>query len=449
MGDLEEHVAALGISRGTTLFVHSSVKAVGPGVRAETLIAALRTAIGDEGTLLFPTFTSREEDYFDPATTLSVMGAVAEVFRKMPNTIRSRHPRHPVAAQGPAARDLVDGHEYAVGPCGVGTPFEKLARMAGQVLMIGVDLDRLTLLHTAEALLDLPYLNDLESKYVDASGHLRKVCMRQVPGGHRGGVFGLEKTLRQRDLIHYGRVGNARSMLMDAGPVLEAMIAILRANPAAALCQGDYCPDCVDSKAKIRTRQLIELGASVSVVLPKVPERPNFFNEMVRRFLFGTNVTLASRLDIIRLSPGEQPPAPPSDDREWILQPAPLDLIKLRNPPAGYAGLAFAPLDAARAGIRPFDDVLYRGKCRDFVTDILVEDGLTSLPGTRSPALGYLLDLVPDRHVVLGDGHAQLQEIISALRMRGFSGRYHLIIPEGNLYAETYRLLKEFWRLVA
>jgi hypothetical protein len=320
--------------------------------------------------------------------------------------------------------------------------------MAGQVVMIGVDLDTLTLLHTAEALLDLPYLNELEATYVDARGHLRKVCMRQVPGGHRGGVLGWEKTLRQLALIRYGQVGNARSMLMDAGPILEAMIALLRADPAAALCQGDYCPDCVDNKAKIRTRQLAEFGATLSVVLPRVLDHQDTFNEMVGRFLPGTSVTLASRLDIIRLSPGQKPPAPPTDDREWILQPSVLDLIKLRSLPPGYAGLAYAPLDAARAGIQPFYDVLYRGKCRDFVTDILVEDGLTSLPGIRSPALGYVLELVSGQHVVLGEGHSQLQEIISALRMRGFAGRYHLIVPEENPYVQTYRLLTEFWSLV-
>src|SRR5438552_3781771 len=138
MGILEEQIGSLGITRGSALFVHSSIKAVGPKARAQDLIAALRTVVGDEGTLVFPTFTSREEDYFDPASTPSVMGAVAEVFRKMPGTLRSRHPRHPIAAHGPKAQELIEDHERAFGPCGVGTPFEKHARMGGQVLMVGV-----------------------------------------------------------------------------------------------------------------------------------------------------------------------------------------------------------------------------------------------------------------------------------------------------------------------
>jgi hypothetical protein len=320
--------------------------------------------------------------------------------------------------------------------------------MGGQVLMVGVNLDTLTLLHTAEAILDLPYLDEMEGTYLDTDGHIRKIRMRQVPGGHRGGVYALEKKLCERGLIQYGHVNSARTMLMNASFVLNAMTELLRANPAAALCPNDFCPDCVDFKAKIRAKQLTEFGARVSVILSRMPDSPQSFKEMVQRFIPGASITLASNLNIVRLSPGEIPPVPPTDGREWIIQPAPLDLIKLTNPAPGYAGFAYAPLDAARAGIQPFHDVIYRGKCRDSITDVLVQDGITSLRGSRSPALGYLQDLVPDGHVALGDGHSHLREIISALRMRGFSGRYHLIVPEGNLHAETSRLLKEFWNIL-
>ena len=83
---------------------------------------------------------------------------------------------------------------------------------------------------------------------------------------------------------------------------------------------------------------------------------------------------------------------------------------------------------------------MYKSKCRDYVTDIFVEDGLTDLPGFSSPNLGCL--------VPLGHGHAQLQEIVSAMRMRNASIRYHLVVPEGNLYANTLRLLMEFFDLL-
>ena len=169
---------------------------------------------------------------------------------------------------------------------------------------------------------------------------------------------------------------------------------------------------------------------------------------MLRRFGCPAGFGPVSSLNIITYGAGKNSPPAPDDKHEWILQPAPCDLLQLKEPPPGYAGFSYMPLEAARAGLQPFYDVLYNTKCRDYVTDIIVEDGLTDLNGFIAPSPGYLHQLVPDGRVVLGEGHAQLREIISALRMRNFSGRYHIIVPEGNLYSETLRLLKEFWDLL-
>ncbi|MBN1294762.1 MAG: AAC(3) family N-acetyltransferase [Candidatus Latescibacteria bacterium] len=448
MKTLKKQIGELGIREGTSLFVHSSLKAIGSDVKAEELIAALQSSVGKEGTLLFPTFSSRKEDYFDPDTTPSVLGVVTEIFRTMPGTLRSRNPRHPVAARGPAAQILIEDHEHAIGPCGSGTPFEKHARSDGQILLIGVDFDTLTLLHTAEALLDLPYLHVVEGKYLDSDGNVQHISMHQVPGGHRGGVRLFEKEFRKRGLIRYGQAGDARTMLMDAGKILDVMIELLQANPAAALCKGDYCPDCTNFKAKIRARQLSDLGTEVSIILSELPDDPDLFKEMIRRFCGHARFGLLSDLNIVRVPKGKKTPAPPDHMHSWILQPAPVDLMKYESLPPGYNGFAYAPLEAARAGIQPFYDVLYKSKCRDSITDIFIEDGLSNLSGMNSPAINYIHMFCGNGRVALGDGHAQLREIISALRMRNFTGRYHLIIPEGNLFIETLSILKEFWNLI-
>ena len=448
MSILKQEIQSLGIAKGATLFVHCSLKAIGAETQAETLIGALRDAVSEDGTLMFPTFTSRQEDYFDPDNTPSVVGVVTEVFRKMPGTLRSKHPRHPVAAQGPLAHQLLDGHENAVGPCGLDTPFERHARMGGQLLLIGVDFDTLTLLHTAEAILELPYLSDFKGKYLDKNGKVQYIMMHQIPGGHRGGVHSFEKVFRQRDLISYGSIGNARTMLMDAGPALDTMIELLRGDPAAALCPGDYCGDCVDFKAKIRAKQLGYLGAKLSILLPGNPKNPNNFKKMLEQFGITPRFELASDLNIVKLKRDQDPPTPPNNESPWILQPAPEDLVKVEKLPDGYAGFAYAPLEAARAGIEPFYGVLYKEKCRDYVTDIFIEDGLTDLPETMTPSLEYLSELVTEKRIVLGQGHGQLREIISAMRMRNFSGRYHIVVPKGDLYVETMRLLEEFWALL-
>jgi len=445
---MSNQVSQLGIREGGALFVHISLKAVDPGLRPEDLIRSLQEAIGPEGTLLVPTFTSRQERVFDPDNTPSAVGVVTEVFRNMPGTLRSLHPRHPVAAAGPRAAELLEGHERAIGPCGEGTPFERHAKAGGQILLVGVDLDALTLLHTAEAYLDLAYLTEMEGSYLDKDGAARKVAMRHVPGGHRGGVRLFEKLFNQRGLIRYGRIGKARTMLMDAGPVLDTMVELLRNNPMAALCPHDNCPDCVDRKGMVRARQLADLGAELSLVLPALPEKPELFTRMLTRFGAPPHYFLRDNIPVVRVPAGERPPPPPDDKKPWVLQPAPCDLLEMKEPPAGYKGFAYAPLDAADSGIQPFYSVLYKAKCRDYITDIFVEDGITDLAGCGSPRLDYLAELVPDDRVVLGSGHAQLREIVSALRMRSFSGHYHLIVPPGNIYTEALRVLREFWALI-
>lgn len=397
-----------GIRRGGAVFVHSSLKANGADVSPQEVIAALRDAVGDDGTLLLPTFTDRKEDVFDPATTPSAVGAVTEVFRAMPGVVRSRHPRHPVAAQGPLAEALLTDHEKAVGPCGADTPFERHARTpSSQVLLIGVDLDTLTLLHTAEALLDLAYLRDLDGSYLDIPGNAHTMTMRQAPGGHRGGVRAFEKVLRAKNLVRYGTFGDARTMIFDAGPLLDAMIEWLRGDPMGALCAHNACADCNWFKGRIRARRFTEDGINLVIALPQPPDDAKRFEQMLTAW--GTPGLHETHADL----------------------------------PAG----AYRPLDAARSGRHPFYDFMYKGAFRDSVTDVIVEDGITELQGFVAPAQQYI-PAIHGNDASLGNGHAQLREIVSAMRMRQAPLNYHLVIGAGDPFVETWRSLNAFWRLL-
>lgn len=443
---LAAQLTHLGITSGTALFVHSSIKAVGPDVRAKDFIEALQASVGDNGTLVFPTFTSRTEDFFDPAETPSIVGVVSEVFRKLPGVLRSRHPRHPVAARGPAAADIVAGHELAVGPCGAGTPFEKHAKMGGQILMVGVDLDTLTLLHTAEAYLDLPYLREMCGRYKDSDGKIRSLEMRQVPGGHRGGVRFFERIFRNRNLVTYGELGRARTMLMAAEPVLDAMVELMRGDPSAALCRNEPCPDCELFKGRNKAKELEMLGAGVSLLIPESPPAPADFAAMMKRAGCPPVFQTIDQLRLVEQPAGSTMPAPPDDSGDWLLLANTDTLKELRELPPGYKGLAYDPLAVARNGVQPFYDILYRLPVRELITDIIVADGYAGLTGCLSEPLAYQLHHgnVP---LPLGSGEAQLREMVSALRMRNFSGTYHLVVREGDLYDQALSVIHEFWKL--
>lgn len=170
---------ALGLGRGDTVLVHSAMSRIGyvPG-GAPAVVDALLDVLGPQGTLAVPTFPFngsmlayvRSDPDFDLQATPSLMGAITEEVRRRPGARRSLEPTHPVAALGPAAEYLVDDHVNAAGPCDEHSPLYRLTRpgpagaAGGFVLLLGVDFRNCTLLHTAEELSRVPFV-DFRTRY--------------------------------------------------------------------------------------------------------------------------------------------------------------------------------------------------------------------------------------------------------------------------------------------
>ena len=118
--DLQSHLAALGIEAGDILFIHSSFKSLGPVAgRAQTVVDALQAVVGPNGLILMPSFhlieRSERARRWDWATTPSTVGWLSEFFRRLPDTYRSDHYSHSVAARGRGAEDFVADHRRQEG----------------------------------------------------------------------------------------------------------------------------------------------------------------------------------------------------------------------------------------------------------------------------------------------------------------------------------------------
>ncbi len=74
------------------------------------------------------------------------MGLIPYTLLQMPARRRGRNPLHPFAAVGPLAEELIEGQSAQ----DVWAPFRKLCELDGRVLLMGVNLDRATILHYAE-----------------------------------------------------------------------------------------------------------------------------------------------------------------------------------------------------------------------------------------------------------------------------------------------------------
>ena len=234
----------LGIRSGGVLFVHSSLGSIGHVKGgAAAVIEALLDVLGPEGTLLMPTHHYRDGRVFDVDRTPSAVGVISETFRRRPGVLRSRHPFHPVAARGAKAAEMLRDHERSPIPDGPHTPYGRLIREDAQVLMLGCDLSTLTLLHTVEEELDLPYLTRQSHSYLDRDGQVRELQLERCPGGARRNVFAFDRLFRAEGAMRVGKVGRAVCRLIDAAKAAGIMRRELTRDPAFVLGHNPHCSD--------------------------------------------------------------------------------------------------------------------------------------------------------------------------------------------------------------
>ena len=161
---------ALGVEPGDTLFIHSSFKSLGPvDGGAGTLIDALEDAVGEEGLILMPSFNlldgrNLRAESWNVETTPSTVGWITEYFRLMPETVRSDHYSHSVAALGKGAQDFTSHHLRREGydsvwdmdpwgkMFGTHSPMYRAYQADAKLLMLGVEYDSSTYVHLVETI---------------------------------------------------------------------------------------------------------------------------------------------------------------------------------------------------------------------------------------------------------------------------------------------------------
>jgi aminoglycoside 3-N-acetyltransferase len=152
----------LGVAPGMNLMLHSSLRALGgvvDGPRA--VIEALKEILTPDGTLLMPSFNHgapyQVGDIYDPLTTPTENGAVADQFWRLEDVHRSLNPTHPFAAWGSNAKRYVE-HHHAGRTMGPESPLGLLAADGGHQLNLGTTHQTTTAKHLAETLVGAPCL---------------------------------------------------------------------------------------------------------------------------------------------------------------------------------------------------------------------------------------------------------------------------------------------------
>ena len=258
--DLQQAVRELGLS-GRAVCLHSSLRSLGDVEGGAE--AVVRAFLDEECTVLVPTFSSafaiappahlqfeRNGWNYSAASppkhgsnrvyspeVLDIdrdMGAIPATLVAWPNRVRGNHPLDSFTAVGPCAREIIAEQT----PSDVYAPLRTLIRLDGSVLLLGVGLEKLTLLHLAEKEAGRTLFRRWAN---DAHGQ----AMAVEVGGCSEGFGRLEPYLRH--LMRKTTIGESSWTLFEADQLLTHATAAIRTNPEITHCRVESCERCEDA----------------------------------------------------------------------------------------------------------------------------------------------------------------------------------------------------------
>lgn len=231
----------LGLAKGNIVLVHSSLSALGQVEGgAAAVVRVLLDVVGTTGTILMPSFQKGGEHdllrrgcVFDLSSSSSEMGLISETFRLWPGVRRSLNPTHCTAALGVRAEELLEGHQNCIVSVGKGSPYDKLVRSGGYILLLGVNHSSNTTLHLVENLNGAPTVcRELFNPVViDTSGRPHVVPTHPHMPGLLRRYTCVESELLAAGIQVNGQVGLAEARLIRAQPMAELLGRRIRENP--------------------------------------------------------------------------------------------------------------------------------------------------------------------------------------------------------------------------
>ena len=265
---IEQSLRRLGVRSGGVLLVHSSMSSLGYVLHGvDALLAGLRGALGPEGTLLVPAFTGEFTDpscwqdpvlppslwnevresmpLFDRARTLPrMMGSLSIAMLLDPAARRSDHPLASFIALGPAAEDLC-AEQDLFDPFGARGPLGRARAAGGQVVLLGVDQRKNSVLMHAHVMTDAPQVRQNKGPFLASVGGERRWITPSRFVECSEGYANLENDLVSSGLVRVARIGDSDCRLMEIGAVVDAVTHAVKTQPNRVLCGRAGCRQCV------------------------------------------------------------------------------------------------------------------------------------------------------------------------------------------------------------
>lgn len=238
--DIMDQLLLAGIKNGDVVMMHSSLSKIGfVKDGAGTVVKACLNVVGTEGTVMMPAFPGKGFNYdylntnplFNVISTPSKMGAVTEYFRRLKGIKRSLHPTDSVIAFGKEAVYLTKDHFGQLTPYNKSSPFYRLCELSGKIILIGVDLDSVTNLHTSEEAIEnfeYPVYHEMvfNAKLIDESE-----CLVTMQTKTHDPIYSKQRQCNallphftNAGFLKYFTLGEAQCMVIDANAMHQWMI---------------------------------------------------------------------------------------------------------------------------------------------------------------------------------------------------------------------------------
>ena len=241
----------MGILPTDTVLIHTSMRAIGQVEDgADGVIDAFCEVLSD-GLFLVPTHTwgnvNQEQPVYDVRTTPSCIGTLPTVAAFRKDGFRSLHPSHSIWGHGKNAEEFLKGEEKLADPMPPGSAWSRLAEVGAKILLLGVENNRNTFIHSVDEWIDLPdRLREIPYiKYIhDAKGNVYESRMRAHYCSRTNDVsryfVNFEKPLVELGAQTFGRLGNAEVRIVDAAKCREVISKIWKH------ADRDICVDYMD-----------------------------------------------------------------------------------------------------------------------------------------------------------------------------------------------------------
>lgn len=222
--ELKSALASLGVEKGMILEVHSSLSSFG---RLEggalTVIDALKELVTEEGTLFMPALRLSRELELPPqdrelGITVKIkvlgadaektaMGAVADTFRLLPDTLCGRDTISTAGWGKHAEEALKGGLDYAI-------------HNGGKALLLGVDIYKLTAMHYVEPATP----PDITAMFA-TNEEINRIYTPDewfIEAGHppEKAWYKIQAMAYERGLIREAQIGGCKAMFFDILPVV-------------------------------------------------------------------------------------------------------------------------------------------------------------------------------------------------------------------------------------